>query len=76
VPWGRCRSESWSASRHHLLGGGCSRVVQDRGTFLPGNEFFAGDIGIVASASTWKRAKVFLAAAGVIYSNDGPYQVA
>lgn len=49
---------------------------QDRGTPLPGNDFFAGDLPIVASASTWKRAKVFLAAVGVLYTNDGPYLVA
>ena len=49
---------------------------QARGTELPGNDHFAGDLPIVASASTWKRAKVFLAAVGVLYSNDGPYLVA
>jgi hypothetical protein len=48
---------------------------QDRGTELPGNDFFAGDLDIVASASTWKRAKTFLAAVGVLYTNDGPYLV-
>lgn len=30
---------------------------QDRGTLLPPNEFFAGDLPIVASATVWKRAK-------------------
>jgi hypothetical protein len=49
---------------------------QDRGTLVPGNDFFAGDLGIVASASTWKRVKVFLETAGVLYRGDGPYQVA
>jgi hypothetical protein len=49
---------------------------QDRGTELPGNDFFAGDLDIVTSASTWKRAKVFLKAIGVLYTNDGPYLVA
>jgi hypothetical protein len=48
---------------------------QERGTVLPGNDFFAGDLAIVASASTWNRAKTFLAAVGVLYSDDGPYQV-
>ena len=48
---------------------------QDRGTPLPGNDFFAGDLDIVASAATWKRAKAFLAAVGVLCSNDGPYLV-
>jgi hypothetical protein len=52
-------------------------LTQERGTALPGNEFFAGDLSIVASASTWNRAKVFLETAGVIYHDDGrPYQVA
>jgi hypothetical protein len=48
---------------------------QDRGTFVPGNDFFAGNLAIVASASTWKRAKVFLAAVGVLCASDGPYLV-
>lgn len=51
-------------------------LKQPRGTELPGNDFFAGDLDIVASASTWKRAKALLAAIGVIYANDGPYLVA
>lgn len=51
-------------------------LQQERGTALPENEFFAGDLGIVASASTWKRAKAFLTTVGVLDSNDGPYQVA
>jgi hypothetical protein len=50
-------------------------IEQDRHTALPGNEFFAGNLGITASKSTWTRAKAFLAAIGVLYSNDGPYQV-
>jgi hypothetical protein len=37
-------------------------LKQDRGTLMPGSDFFAGDLAIVASASTWKRAKTFLAA--------------
>lgn len=41
-------------------------LKQDRGTPLPGNDHFAGDLDIVASASTWKRAKPFLAAVGVL----------
>jgi hypothetical protein len=48
---------------------------QDRGTLLPDNDQFAADLPIVASASTWKRAKAFLAAVGVLYTNDGPYLV-
>lgn len=47
-------------------------IRQDRGTPVPGNDHFAGDLDIVASASTWKRAKTFLAAVGVLNSNDGP----
>lgn len=48
---------------------------QDRGTPLPENSFFAGDLPIVASASVWKRARQFLEAIGVLYRNDGPYLV-
>jgi hypothetical protein len=51
-------------------------LSQARGTELPDNDFFAGNLAIVASASSWKRAKVFLAAVGVLYTNDGPYLVA
>jgi hypothetical protein len=32
--------------------------------------------GIDASASTYKRAKVFLVARGVLSTDDGPFQVA
>lgn len=49
---------------------------QDFGTVLPDNEFFAGDLDIAVSRSTWQRAKVFLKTVGVLYVNDGPYQVA
>lgn len=48
---------------------------QDRGTELPANDFFAGDLDIVASASAWKHAKSFLEGIGVLYRNDGPYLV-
>jgi hypothetical protein len=51
-------------------------LKQDRRTELPANDHFAGDLPIVASPSTWKRAKVFLAAVGVLYVNDRPYLVA
>jgi hypothetical protein len=50
--------------------------TQRRGTELPENDFFAGDLGIVTSATTWNRAKKFLVAVGVLYQNDGPYLVA
>jgi hypothetical protein len=51
-------------------------LKEGRGTELPDNEFFAGDLDIVASAKTWRTAKQFLAAIGVLYRNDGPWQVA
>jgi hypothetical protein len=51
-------------------------LQQARGTPLPGNDHFAGDLNIVASASTWKRPKALLAAAGVLHAGDGPYRVA
>jgi hypothetical protein len=50
-------------------------LEQDRGTIVPGNETFAGDLPIVASDSTWKHAKSFLEGIGVLYRNDGPYLV-
>lgn len=48
---------------------------QDSGTLLPDNDFFARDLPIVASESSWKRAKTFLVTTGVLYLNDGPYRV-
>ena len=51
-------------------------LKQERGTVLPDNGFFAGDLAIVASASTWKRAKSFLKTWGVLQQGDGPWQVA
>jgi hypothetical protein len=51
-------------------------LKQERGTALPGNDFFAVDLGIAASASSWKRAKVFLKTAGVLHQGNGPYEVA
>jgi hypothetical protein len=50
-------------------------LTQERGTELPANDFFAGDLPIVASPSVWKRAKQFLKACGVLYRTDGPYLV-
>jgi hypothetical protein len=48
-----------------------------KGTPVPDNEYFAGNLPIVvASAATWKRARALLANTGVIYRNDGPYRVA
>lgn len=43
---------------------------------LPDNEFFAGDLGIVTSESSWYRAKVFLRTLGVLCGNEGPFLVA
>jgi hypothetical protein len=51
-------------------------LKQERGTLLPLSDFFAGDIGIVASAASWVRARQFLASVGVIYRTNGPYMVA
>ncbi|MCW2930960.1 MAG: hypothetical protein JWM19_1922 [Actinomycetia bacterium] len=45
---------------------------KERGTVLPDDEFFR----IEASASTYKRAKRFLATQGVLETSDGPFQVA
>ena len=47
---------------------------QERGTALPDGDFFAGDLPIVASASTWTRAKVFLRTVGVL--RGGSFEVA
>jgi hypothetical protein len=51
-------------------------LKQERGTPVPDNDYFAGDLRIMASKSTWTRAKALLADVALIYSNDGPYQVA
>src|SRR5260370_39372208 len=45
---------------------------QERGTILPDNSV----CGIEASGSTFKRAKAFLVAQGVLSTDDGPFQVA
>jgi hypothetical protein len=70
----------WRATRHpyKVIAAEIAEwaLEQPHGTELPGNDHFAGDLPIVASATTWKRAKALLAAAGVLYTNDGPYQVA
>jgi hypothetical protein len=50
-------------------------LEQPRGAFLPDNDQFARNLDFVASASTWKRAKVFLRTLGVL-DGDGPYKVA
>lgn len=48
---------------------------QERGTCMPGNGYFAGNLDFAASASTWKRAKVFLRTVGIL-RGDGPFEVA
>jgi hypothetical protein len=50
-------------------------LPQARGTLLPDDGHFAGDLPIVASDSVWGRAKRFLEACGVLYRDDGPYLV-
>lgn len=50
-------------------------LKQDRGTVLPEASFFAGNLPIVASESSWTRARTFLATIGVLNGN-GPYTVA
>jgi hypothetical protein len=50
-------------------------LKQERGTELPGNDFFAGDLHIVVSRSTWQRARTFLKTVGVL-QGDAPYRVA
>jgi hypothetical protein len=45
---------------------------KERGTVLPDDQSF----GIEASPSTFKRARAFLAAQGVLEISDGPYFVA
>ena len=50
--------------------------VQERGTALPGDEFFAEQLDRVASDSTYRRAKTLLADQGVLYASSGPYMVA
>jgi hypothetical protein len=50
-------------------------LQQERGTYVPANDYFAGDLPIVASYKTWTRAKVFLRTMGVL-KGSGPYEVA
>jgi len=49
---------------------------KERGTVLPDNVAFGRRLGIEASPSTYKRAKMLLAAQGVLSTSDGPFQVA
>ena len=51
-------------------------LTQERGTALPDGDFFAGDLPIVTSGSTWKRARTLLVTAGVLRLDGGAYQVA
>jgi hypothetical protein len=50
-------------------------LKQERGTLVPGNEAFAGELPIVPSRSTWQRARVFLRTVGILRGN-GPFEVA
>jgi hypothetical protein len=45
---------------------------RERGTVLPDDDFF----GIEASRRTYQRARVFLAAQGVLEASGGPHYVA
>ena len=49
---------------------------QERGTAVPDNDYFAERLPIVCGPGPYKRAKEFLAAQGVLWSNDGPHMVA
>jgi hypothetical protein len=51
---------------------------QERGTQVPDDDYFSGQLDIITSASTFKRARAFLAAPaqGVLFTSDGPYMVA
>jgi len=49
---------------------------KERGTVLPDNAVFGRQLGIDASPSTYKRAKMLLVAQGVLSTSDGPFQVA
>ena len=50
--------------------------AQERGSVLPDNEVFGRKADVEASPSTYKRAKQFLVAHGVLEANDGPFYVA
>jgi hypothetical protein len=49
---------------------------KESGTVLPEDKEFGRQLGIEASASTYQRAKVYLAARGMLSTSDGPFQVA
>jgi hypothetical protein len=49
---------------------------KERGTVLPDNEAFGRRLSIDASPSTYRRAKLYLVALGVLSTSDGPFQVA
>lgn len=70
----------WRATRHpyKVVAAAMAEwaLGQDFGTALPDNEFFAGDLDITVSRSTWQRAKTFLKTVGVLHQGDGPWQVA
>jgi hypothetical protein len=49
---------------------------KERGTVLPDDQVFGRQLNIDTSPSTYRRAKMFLVAQGVLSTSDGPFQVA
>jgi hypothetical protein len=49
---------------------------KERGTVLPDDQVFGRQLDIDTSPSTYRRAKMLLAAEGVLSTSDGPFQVA
>lgn len=49
---------------------------KERGTALPGDEAFGRDLDITVSRDTYRRARRFLVAQGVLEAGGGPCQVA
>jgi hypothetical protein len=50
--------------------------VKERGTALPDNSEFGRDLDVTVSPKTYRRAKTFLVAQGVLEASDGPHYVA
>jgi hypothetical protein len=49
---------------------------KERGTALPDNSEFGRDLDVTVGPTTYRRAKQFLVAQGVLSADDGAYQVA
>jgi hypothetical protein len=49
---------------------------KERGTALPDNSKFGRDLDVAVSVDTYRQAKRFLVAAGVLETSGGPFQVA